>query len=316
MKNKATTAQMLQSRFSKSISMLEQAKSLEESIIMGYGGIKQSVNDRLNNSSATPAAAKVPGVILAKLNDQYDKMVEEIFKEVNEADIQATIEDYVKKEKTTKIEVSDVGTIVTMLQARLDKNKDNNIKISSSDLTSNIEETIEESVNDRLAKGIENVLKKNDVPSDAIDSKKQKNIAKELKKVLAKTDDDQTIFDALEKALEDNGVTADISDDTKKDIVKNLKRRMEGQKDKVYTPTEIIGILKKGLDKKGSIERETIPSEFEDIAHNMEQLKELNNQYGKDFGQKIFTKEELIKAMKETKNAKKFDLYDSLMKGE
>ena len=82
MKNKATTAQMLQSRFSKSISMLEQAKSLEESIIMGYGGIKQSVNDRLNNSSATPAAAKVPGVILAKLNDQYDKMVEEIFKEV------------------------------------------------------------------------------------------------------------------------------------------------------------------------------------------------------------------------------------------
>lgn len=316
MKNKATTAQMLQSRFSKSISMLEQAKSLEESIIMGYGGIKQSVNDRLNNNSATPAAAKVPGVILAKLNDQYDKMVEEIFKEVNETDIQATIEEYVKKEKTTKIEASDIGTIVTMLQSRLDKNKENNIKISSTDLTSNIEETIEESVNDRLAKGIENVLKKNDVSSDAIDSKKQKNIAKELKKVLAKTDDDQTIFDALEKALEDNGVTADISNDTKKDIVKNLKRRMEGQKDKVYTPTEIIGILKKGLDKKGSIERETIPSEFEDIAHDMEQLKELNNQYGKDFGQKIFTKEELIKAMKETKNAKKFDLYGSLMQGE
>lgn len=48
----------------------------------------------------------------------------------------------------------------------------------------------------------------------------------------------------------------------------------------------------------------------------MEQLKELNNQYGKDFGQKIFTKEELIKAMKETKNAKKFDLYGSLMQGE
>lgn len=316
LQNKKTTSQMLQARFSKSISMLNQAKSLEESIIMGYGGIRQSVNDRFNSNQATSAASKVPGVILAKLNDQYDKMVDEIFKEVEQADIQAVVEEYVRREKTTKIEYSDVGSIVTMLQARLDKNKDNNIKISDTDLTANIEETIEESVNDRLAKGIANVLKKNDISSDEFDSKKQKNIAKELKKILSKTDDEQTLFDALDKALVDNGVTTNISNETKKDIVKNLKRRMKNQEDKVYTPTEIIGIIKKGLDKKGSIERESIPSQFEDIAENMEKLKEINNQYGKDFGEKIFTKDEIVKAMKETKNAKKFDLYSSLVKEE
>lgn len=314
-RNTVTTTQMLQGRYTKNISMLEQAKSLEESIISGYGGLKDSVNNKLNQGGKTAAAAKVPGVILAKLDEQYDKMIDEIFKEVDEADIRATVEDYVKKEKTTKIESTDVSSIVTMLQSRLDKKKENKIKIAS-EVDSNIEETIEESVNDKLARGIENVLKKNDISTDEIDVKKQKDIVKDIKKVLAKTDDEQTIFDALEKSLQDNGITTEINNNTKKEIVQNLKRRMKGQKDKVYTPSEVVEILKKGLDKKGSIERESVPSEFEQIADDVEKLKDLNNKYGKDFGEKIFTKEELIKSMKKAKDAKKFDLYNSIINGE
>lgn len=314
-KNSVTTASTLQGRFSKSINMLGEAKTLEESIITGYAGIKGSINDRLSNGSTTSAASKLPGAILAKLDTQYDKMVDEIFKEVDETDIRATIDDYVKKEKTTKIESTDVSKIVTMLQSKLDKKKNNNIKLSD-DVSSNIEETMEESVNDKLAKGIETVLKKNDVSSDNVDTKTQKNIAKDIKKILSKTDDEKTIFDALDKSLEDNGVTTNINNTVKKEIVDNLKRRMENQKDKVYTPTEIIGILKRGLDKKGSIERETVPSELESVAEDMEKLKDLNSQYGKDYGERIFGKEELIKAMKKTKDAKKYDLYNSVINGE
>lgn len=317
-KTSKATLEKQQSRFSRSISMLEQAQSLEESIITKYANMTQSVNDRLANNQATPAAAKVPAAILAKLNDQYDKMIDEIFKEVEEAEVRAAIEEFIELEKTTSIQSADVDVIVTMLQSRLDKKKGTKIKLDSTELRSNIDEAIEESVNDKLAKGLQVELKKADVSMDDVDAATQKNIIKDIKQVIATTDDEQTIFDAIDNSLEKNGVTVSIGNDVKHNIIKNLKRRMGKNKkeEKVYSPTEIVDIIKKGLDKKGSIEREDVPAGFEEIAEDMENLREVNNQYGKDFGKKIFTRKEIIKAMKETKNAKKFNLYDSIMSGE
>jgi len=45
----------------------------------------------------------------------------------------------------------------------------------------------------------------------------------------------------------------------------------------------------------------------------MEALDKLNDEYKKEFGKGIFTKEEIIESMKKTKENKEFNLYDSLM---
>lgn len=314
---KKKSVQTMQARFEKSIAMLEEAKTLEESIISKYSGIRESVNDRLNTAGVkSSAAAKMPTVLLDKLNKQYDQMIEEIFKEVSDGDVEGTVEEYLKKKKNGRIEEKDVDELVKLLQERLNKDKDSNIEISEQDAMKNIENVIQTDINARLVKGIDAELKKNNITWEDIDKGKQDDIARDMERALEKTDDIDTLMDALDKSLLDHKVTTRLSETVKKDIIKNLSRRMEREKGKTYSPKEMVGILKKGLKKKGSIKKEPVPSEFSDIAQDMENLSELNDKYEKEFGQKIFSKEEIIQAMKKTKDSKEFDLYNSIMNGE
>lgn len=314
---KKKSVQSIQARFEKSIAMLEEAKTLEESIISKYSGIRDSVNDTLNATGVkSAAAAQMPAVLLDKMNKQYDKMIEELFKEVADGDIEGTVDEYLKNKQNGRIEEKDVDELLKILQERLNKDKDGNIELSEQEAMKNIQSVIQSDINGRLVKGIEAELKKNNITWEEIDKGKQDDIARDMERALEKTDDIGTLMDALDKSLLDHKVTTRLSETVKKDIIRNLSRRMKREEDKTYSPKEIVGILKKGLKKKGSIKKEPVPSEFSDIAQDMESLSALNDKYEKEFGQKIFSKEEIIQAMKKTKDSKEFDLYNSIMNGE
>ena len=337
-KNSKDQTMKLQGRYAKSIHMLEQAKALEESIISGYMNIKADSYSRFgggtlstsdtsqtqgtyqsgrrqniplgNNNTQTSetATGSLPDAIIAKMNTQYNRMVNEIFKEIDETDIQHAVDSFVKDKNTRKITEKDVDELLEMLQANLDKKKNNNIELSD-EAAKNIEKTMRNNSDNRIARGIEEELKQNDIDTTKIDIQTQKSIVRDMKKALQKSEDEDT----LEQSLTTNNVTISISDNIKRNIVNNLKGKTKREEEKVYTPKEIVKIMKTGLDKKNSIKREEAPSQLKEIAENMEELRELNNNYKKEFGEKIFETEEIIKAMKEARNTKKYDLYDEII---
>ena len=133
---------------------------------------------------------------------------------------------------------------------------------------------------------------------------------------MATTSDKRDFMKALDKSLENNNIDKNKFDSkTKNEIVDNISRKLKDSGDAVYTAEEIVNVVKKGLNKKDSIKREKLPTDFDfqEVSESLEKLRELNHQYEEKFGEEIFTSEELISAMKKVKTSKKFDLYDSIM---
>ena len=269
------------------VKMLEDAKKLEENIILGYANLAKRCQGLLVEGDNWISGG-LSHSLEARLSQQYDKVVNETLKEVDKQDIEKAVSSYLEDTGKKKIQERDLQEILDNVQNAIDR---------------------------RLAKEVEETLKDNNV-SEQIDEKAKINIVKDLKKVMATTSDKRDFMEALDKSFENNNIDANKFDSkTKNEIVDNLSRKLKDSGNAVYTAEEIISVVKKGLDKKDSIKREKLPTDFDfqEVSEDLEKLRELNHRYEEKFGEEIFTSEELILTMKKVKGSTKFDLYNSIM---
>ena len=303
------------------VKMLENAKEIEENIILGYANLAKRSQGLLGVGD-NGISGGLSQNLEARLSQQYDKVVNETLKEVDKQDIEKGVSDYLADTGKKKIQERDLQKILENIQESIDKranrgeiNPDIKPEISVSEANYNVKEALAEQYDRRLAKEVEETLKDNSV-REKIDEKAKINIVKDLKKVMATTSDKRDFMKALDKSLENNNIDKNKFDSkTKNEIVDNISRKLKDSGDAVYTAEEIVNVVKKGLNKKDSIKREKLPTDFDfqEVSESLEKLRELNHQYEEKFGEEIFTSEELISAMKKVKTSKKFDLYDSIM---
>lgn len=303
------------------VKMLEDAKKLEENIILGYANLAKRSQGLLGEGD-NGISGGLSHSLEVRLSQQYDKVVNETLKEVDKQDIEKAVSSYLEDTGKKKIQERDLQEILDNVQNAIDRRASRGeieaeIKpeISVSEANYNVKEALVEQYDRRLAKEVEETLKDNNV-SEQIDEKAKINIVKDLKKVMATTSDKRDFMEALDKSFENNNIDANKFDSkTKNEIVDNLSRKLKDSGNAVYTAEEIISVVKKGLDKKDSIKREKLPTDFDfqEVSEDLEKLRELNHRYEEKFGKEIFTSEELILTMKKVKGSTKFDLYNSIM---
>lgn len=303
------------------VKMLEEAKKLEEDIIFGYASLAKRSKGLLGEND-NGISGRLSDRMNERLATEYDHVVNETLKEIDRQDIQRAISSYIDETGKKSIQEKDLGRILKKVQESIDvraskKEIQPEVKpeISVREASSNVREKLEERHDKRLEREIDETLKDHKV-NEEIDKIAKSNIVKDVKKALATTSDKQQIMRVLDKSLKDNGIdTKKFDNKTKSDIVDNLSRKVKNTKDAVYTPEEIVDVIKKGLDKKNSVKRDSLPTDFDfqDVAENLEKLRQLNHSYEEKFGERILSSEELISSMKKVKRSGKFDLYDSIM---
>lgn len=291
------------------IVMMEKAKRIEEKIIEDCERIKQ---EELNILSSDYKSTEFKNSLEAKYQKDFDNMVENLIKEVDKSEISKVVQEYMQTNHIKEFEESDINEALEKLKDKLDsKPEAPRIELSVA-AKKNVEQQVEKGTYKELAKELEISFK--DVKADVtVDQKTKEKIVKEMKAIVLTTKDEKKLTAKLDTLLQDNDVKVSLSSADKLTVVRNLSKKIEVNKDKTYSADEVVDIIKKGLDRKGSIKRELVSAKYEEVAADIQELNDLNKKYEQEHKQAIFTNEELIEAIKKDKRSKKFDLYSSLM---
>ncbi len=126
----------------------------------------------------------------------------------------------------------------------------------------------------------------------------QKNTTKEVLDSVQAGDSSRISVDDLNET-DRNDVNKAILDSMNENIVEEQVSKFDVK--------DITKLMKKASKMKGSIEKQEVPSQYEEIVSNAEKLRDLNEESEEKYGKGIFTQEELIKSIQKRIRKKKDD---------